>query len=267
MKNQMKILIAISSLDLERSASSRIIMKEFLFSIWFISLSSNLKLSIDIFIMSVSHVFADFRFIFVKRSCSRRDSTSLFSLFYKIILYIQGSRLRPFFWECASKNLKWSHFVSHTARVRAEAVQRQCVFRMGASARARRCAQRTERNGGFGFQTKVKDCFLKQRRWTCWYSCRENMQVLSATDSLVWLFVFVLKSLLSLLFTSRGMEAFLIFLYYYYLIPQCLLNILLCISRYNTACDVSYASSYSFLLINVMLVCHCNILFYCCCAF
>ncbi len=60
------------------------------------------------------------------------------------------------------------------------------------------------------------------------------------------------------------MEAFLIFLY---LIPQCLLNILLCISRYNTACDVSYASSYSFLLINVMLVCHCNVLFYCCCAF
>ncbi len=50
-------------------------------------------------------------------------------------------------------------------------------------------------------------------RWTCWYSCRENMQVLSATDSLVLLFVFVLKSLLSLLFTSRyTMEAFLIFL-------------------------------------------------------
>ncbi len=45
------------------------------------------------------------------------------------------------------------------------------------------------------------------------------------------------------------MEAFLIFLY---LIPQCLLNILLCIRWYNTACDVSYASSYSFLLINVM---------------
>ncbi len=89
--------LAISSLDapLERSASSRIIMKEFLFSIWFISLSSNLKLSIDIFIMSVRHVFADFRFIFVKCSCSRRDGTSLFSLFYKIILYIQGSRLRP----------------------------------------------------------------------------------------------------------------------------------------------------------------------------
>ncbi len=98
---------------------------------------------------------------------------------------------------------------------------------MGASARARRCVQWTEHNGGFGFQTKVKDCFLKQRRWTCWYSCRENMQVLSATDSLVWLFVFILKSLLSLLFTScYTIEAFLIFVYYYYLIPQCLLNIL-----------------------------------------
>ncbi len=89
--------LANSSLDapLERSASSRIIMKEFLFSIWFISLSSNLKLYIDIFIMSVSHVFTDFRFVFVQCSCSRREGTSLFSLFYKIILYIQGSRLRP----------------------------------------------------------------------------------------------------------------------------------------------------------------------------
>ncbi len=66
------------------------------------------------------------------------------------------------------------------------------------------------------------------------------MQVLSATDSLVLLFVFVLKSLLSLLFTSLWRLS-LFFLYYYYLIPQCLLNILLCISRYNTACDVSYA--------------------------
>ncbi len=62
-------------------------MKEFCFRFRFISLSSNLKISIDIFIMSVSHVFADFRFIFVKRSCSRRDG-ALFSLFYQIILYI-----------------------------------------------------------------------------------------------------------------------------------------------------------------------------------
>ncbi len=44
-----------------------------LFFICFILLSSNLKLSIDIFIMSVRHVFAEFRFIFVKRSCSRQD--------------------------------------------------------------------------------------------------------------------------------------------------------------------------------------------------
>ncbi len=70
------------------------------------------------------------------------------------------------------------------------------------------------------------------------------MQVLSATDSLVLLFVFVLKSLLSLLFTSHyTMEAFLIFLYYYYLIPQCLLNILLCISRYiiqHVMCHMPY---------------------------
>ncbi len=64
-------------------------MKEFLFSIRFISLSSNLKLSIDIFIMSVRHVFADFRLIFVKRSCSRPDAhrflyfIKLFYIFYK----------------------------------------------------------------------------------------------------------------------------------------------------------------------------------------
>ncbi len=69
--------LAISSLDapLERSTSLRsmIIMKEFLILIYFILLSSNLKLSIYIFVMSVRHVFAEFRFIFVKRSCSRRD--------------------------------------------------------------------------------------------------------------------------------------------------------------------------------------------------
>ncbi len=39
----------------------------------FNSLSSNLKLSIDIFIMYLRHVFAELRFIFVKRSSSRRD--------------------------------------------------------------------------------------------------------------------------------------------------------------------------------------------------
>ncbi len=163
------------------------------------------------------------------------------------------------FWECASKNLTWSHLCEcmvcaapNHARCQPQHIvagerflwsRASASVEPGFTARARRCTQRTERNGGFGFQTKVKGRFLKQRRWTCWYSCRENMQVLLATASLVLLlFVFVLKSLLSLLFTSRyTMEAFLIFLYYYYLIPQCLLNIQLCISRYNTACDVSYA--------------------------
>ncbi len=60
--------------------------------------------------------------------------------------------------------------------------------------------------GGFGFQTKLKDNFLNQRRWRCWYLCRKkHMQVQSASLVLR----FVLKSLLSLLFTSRyAMEAF-----------------------------------------------------------
>ncbi len=85
-------------------------------------------------------------------------------------------------------------------------------FILATSARARRCAPRTERNGGFGFQTKVKD-----RQF-----------------SFTFFFVFILKSLLSLLFTScYAMEAFHIFFYIIiYLIPQCLLNILQVISRY-----------------------------------
>ncbi len=97
--------LGVSSLDtpLERSASSRIIMKEFLFSIWFISLSSNLKLSIYIFIMSVRHVFADFRLIFVN-SCSRRDGASLFSLFYKIILYCIFYKILLILWVHTNKS-------------------------------------------------------------------------------------------------------------------------------------------------------------------
>ncbi len=43
--------------------------KEFFYL--FILLSGNLKLSVDIFIMSVRQVFTVFWFIFVKRSCSR----------------------------------------------------------------------------------------------------------------------------------------------------------------------------------------------------
>ncbi len=90
--------LAISSLDvpLERSASSRIIMKEFLFSIWFISLSSNIKLSIDIFIMSVSHVFADFRFIFVMRSVRRDETVHRFLYFIKLFYIFY----KKFCWYC-----------------------------------------------------------------------------------------------------------------------------------------------------------------------
>ncbi len=107
-----------------------------------------------------------------------------------------------FHWSCEEKRFQHERF-----RCRA-------WFILGASARARRCAQRTERNGGFGFQTKVKDRFLNQRRWTCWYSCRKKhaSPVSDSQFSFTFLFVFVLKSLLSLLFTSRySMEAFLNF--------------------------------------------------------
>ncbi len=132
--------------------------------------------------MSVSHVFADFRFIFVKCSCSRGDGTSLFSLFYKILLYIQGSRLRPkcdhFLRVCEQKFdvvalvlvhglrcskapvlpatahcsrrkislIRREHFSRawfHTARIKAEPEQRApIVLSLGMSAQARRCAQR-----------------------------------------------------------------------------------------------------------------------------
>ncbi len=53
-------------------------MKVFLFP-----LDSNLKFSIDIFIMSVRHIFADFRLIFVKHSCSRQDGRKcIMSVFF-----------------------------------------------------------------------------------------------------------------------------------------------------------------------------------------
>ncbi len=121
--------------------------------------------------------------------------------------------------------------------------QRECFSRAWFTPVSHRTSRAEERNGGFGFQTKVKDRFLNQRTWTCWYSCRENMQVLSATDSLVWLVVlFSFEKLIFAVYLTLHYGGFpYFFKYYYYLIPQCLLNILLCISRYNTACDVSYA--------------------------
>ncbi len=167
------------------------------------------------------------------------------------------------FWECsASKNLTWSHLCEYMVYAAPKqhivagerfhwSREERCFQRERFSrawftpvshrtrkqsrGRAGRCAQQTERNGGFGFQTKVKDRFLNQRRWTCWYSCRENMQVLSATDSLVllfFLFSFWKACYLCCLPHVTLWRLSLFFLYYYYLIPQCLLNILLCISRY-----------------------------------
>ena len=58
-------------------------MKEFLFSICFISLSNHLKLSIDIFIMSVRHVFTEFRFIFLLLLKTRHRKRIVFVLFYE----------------------------------------------------------------------------------------------------------------------------------------------------------------------------------------
>ncbi len=109
------------------------------------------------------------------------------------------------FWECASKNLTWSQLCEcmvcaapkhllHTARtaeprhivagVRLHGSREETRFQherfsrarfiLAVTAQAWRCMQRTEHSGGFGFQTKVKDRFLNQRRWTCWYSCRKK---------------------------------------------------------------------------------------------
>ncbi len=58
-------------------------------------------------------------------------------------------------------------------------------FILAESARARRCMQWTECNRGFGFQTKVKDHFLKQRRFEHVAILVEKKQVLSATASLI----------------------------------------------------------------------------------
>ncbi len=153
------------------------------------------------------------------------------------------------------------HWSREERRFQCERFVGRAWFILAASARAWRCAPQTESNGGFGFQTKMKDRFLNQRRWTCWYSFlwkkKHASPVSDRQFSFTLLFVFVLKSLSSLLFTSMDWivtqwRLSLIFLYYYYLIPQCLLNILYFISQYSMWCVLCHASSYSFLLINVM---------------
>ncbi len=146
-----------------------------------------------------------------------------------IYIHIQGSRLRPFFESVRVKILHGRTCASAwSALLQSARCQPQHIVageRFHWSREERRFQQEREgaRNGGFGFQTKIKDRFLNQRRWTCWYSCRENMQVLSATASLVLLWkACYLRCLLHV--TLWRLSLF--FLYYYYLIPQCLLNIL-----------------------------------------
>ncbi len=79
----------------------------------------------------------------------------------------QGSRLRL--------GLRWSKpsaSYSTCSRAARGTLKQESDFTD--QVRFTRCVQRTERNGGFGFQTNVKDRFLNQSRWTCWYSCRKK---------------------------------------------------------------------------------------------
>ncbi len=115
---------------------------------------------------------------------------------------------------CSRVRLHWSH---EERRFQRERFVGRAWFILAASARTWRCVQRTEHNKGFGIQTKVKDRFLNQKRWTCWYSCRKKHASSDCYSqfSFTFLFVLVLKSFLSLLFTSSyAMEAFLNFFLY-----------------------------------------------------
>ncbi len=91
-------------------------------------------------------------------------------------------------------------------------------FILAVSAQARRCAPRMKHNRGFGFQSKVKDRFLNQRRWTCWYSCRKK-HVSPVSDSQFSL-TFWFEKLIFAVSSSYAMEAFLHFYIIIYLIPQ-----------------------------------------------
>ncbi len=166
------------------------------------------------------------------------------------------------FWECASKNLTWSHLCKcmvcaapkrllHTARAaepwhivagvrfhwsreerrfQRERFRCRAWFILAASARAWRCAQRMERNGGFCFQTKMKERFLNQRRWTCWYSCGKKHA--SPVSDSQFSFMFLLFSfwkacyLCCLPHIMIWRLSLIIIIIIIYLIPQCLLSIL-----------------------------------------
>ncbi len=162
------------------------------------------------------------------------------------------SRLRLwFFWECVSKNLTWQSFQSICFIQRVPPSDQRGRFNW--SSEERRCQHKhfvgkawfilvalTRATEDFCSQTKVKDRFLNQRRGTCWYSCRKNMQVLSATASLV--LVFVLKSfyLCCLPHVMLWMLSlhFFILLFIWFLSVQP--SVVLLVGVYYTACDVSY---------------------------
>ncbi len=68
--------------------------------------------------------------------------------------------------------IRRSHWSREDQHFQRERFVSRAWFTLAASA----WAQRTERNGGFGFQTHVKDRFLNQRSWTCWYSCGKKQE-------------------------------------------------------------------------------------------
>ncbi len=109
----------------------------------------------------------------------------------------------------------------HTARVsRAEAAQKRRVCRVGAARplcfHSARQHERTERNGGFGFQTKVKEPLLKAEKVNMLVIHLEKNDASPVSDSqLSFTFCFRFEKLVIFgCFTSRyTMEAFLIFFY------------------------------------------------------
>ncbi len=108
-------------------------------------------------------------------------------------------------------------------------------FIFAASARAAKITRilrklwRTGQRIWFSSESKIKDCFLNQRRWTCWFClcCLSHVTLWRLSLNVLYLFD-------SLVFAKRS--------------------------------GVAYASSYSFMLITLYKLV-CSLLFYCCCAF
>ncbi len=158
------------------------------------------------------------------------------------------SRLRLwFFWECVSKNLTWQSicFIQRVppsdqpGRFNWSNEERRCQHEHFVGKAWFILVALTRATEDFCSQTKVKDRFLNQRRGTCWYSCRKNMQVLSATASLV----FVLKSFYLCCLPHLRYGCFPYIVLYYYLFDSSVFakpSVVLLVGVYYTACDVSY---------------------------